>query len=160
MALDFPGTPSDGQTYTSGTTTWTYSSASGAWKITSSGPTGFTGSQGVGFTGSQGVLGYTGSAGSGSGGSFTLTTVEVNIGSNPRRSGAFGITGTGLTPGKPVFIQQAVGPYTGKGTLEDEAEMDQVNVTALVEDATNIIAYWTSTYDVRGNLKFNYIIGA
>jgi len=71
-ALDFPSSPTNGQAFVSGTTTWTYSSAKGVWNITSNGPlgvTGYTGSQGVigytgslGYTGSQGV-GYTGSSG-------------------------------------------------------------------------------------------------
>jgi hypothetical protein len=71
-ALDFPSSPTNGQGFVSGTTTWTYSSAKGVWNITSNGPlgvTGYTGSQGVigyngslGYTGSQGT-GYTGSAG-------------------------------------------------------------------------------------------------
>ena len=34
-ALDFPPSPVDGQTYTSGSTTWTYNAAYGVWRITS-----------------------------------------------------------------------------------------------------------------------------
>ena len=63
-ALDFPNSPTNGQTYNSGGIVWTYNSTVGAWKITSSGvpgPTGFTGS--IGFTGSQGVAGPTGPTG-------------------------------------------------------------------------------------------------
>jgi hypothetical protein len=72
-ALDFPSSPTNGQAFVSGTTTWTYSSAKGVWNITSNGPlgvTGYTGSQGgtgyvgsLGYTGSQGNIGYTGSSG-------------------------------------------------------------------------------------------------
>jgi hypothetical protein len=90
----------------------------------------------------------------------TVTTVEVNIGPNPARSGSFGIAGVGLTPGKPVMIQQAAGPYTGKGTLADEAEMDQLTVTAVVTSTTLITAYYTSQYQVSGNFKFDYLVGA
>jgi hypothetical protein len=99
-------------------------------------------------------------SGGGGGGSASFTNVEINIASIGRNSGSFTITGTGLTTGKPVFIQQAVGPYTGKGTLADEAEMDQLLVTASVINSTTIRAYWTSHYPVRGNFKFNYLIGA
>ena len=49
--LNFPSSPTDGQTYTSGTTTWTYRTSYGVWDITSSGPTGYTGSKGTTFIG-------------------------------------------------------------------------------------------------------------
>lgn len=72
-ALDFPSSPTNGQGFVSGTTTWTYSSAKGVWNITSTGPigvTGYTGSRGIdgiigvdGYTGSKGDIGYTGSSG-------------------------------------------------------------------------------------------------
>jgi hypothetical protein len=84
----------------------------------------------------------------------------VNLGSTPRRSGRFTIAGSGLTPGTPAVINKAVGPYTGKGTRADEAEMDGISVTASVTSATQITAYWQSTTPVRGNVKFNYLIGA
>lgn len=92
----------------------------------------------------------------------TLTTVEVSLGSAPdaRRSGSFTITGAGLTIGKAVLIQQASGPYTGKGAREDEAEMDPVSVTGKVLDATTIRCYWNSPNRVRGNYKFNYLVSA
>lgn len=54
MALDFPSSPTNGQVYTSGTTSWTWYNDVGAWRITSSGPTGYTGSKGdTGYTGSR-----------------------------------------------------------------------------------------------------------
>ena len=66
-ALDFPASPSGGDEYTKGTTTWTYDSAKGYWKVIANGvigPTGYTGSRGLqGYTGSQGLQGYTGSQG-------------------------------------------------------------------------------------------------
>lgn len=96
----------------------------------------------------------------GSPGAAVLSTAEVALGTTPRRSGRFTIPGTGLTVGKPLLIVQAVGPYTGKGTLADEAEMDQITVAASVTSATEITAYWVSAYLVAGNFKFNYMIGA
>lgn len=90
----------------------------------------------------------------------TLTTVEVNVGSVPKSGGTFTIAGAALTVGKPVLINQAVGPYTGKGTLPDEAEMDQVNVAASVTGAATITAYWSSARRVKGNFKFNYQVSA
>lgn len=94
------------------------------------------------------------------GAGVTLTTVEVNVGSVPKSGGTFTIAGAALTVGKPVLINQAVGPYTGKGTLPDEAEMDQVNVAASVTGAATITAYWSSARRVKGNFKFNYQVSA
>ena len=96
----------------------------------------------------------------GGGGSTVLSTVEVNLGSVPKRSGKFTISGVGLTTGKPVHISKAVGPYTGKGTRADEAEMDAVQVSATVTGSTTITAYWNSPSPVKGNLKFDYFVGA
>jgi hypothetical protein len=127
------------------------------------GPPGPAGADGEdGPMGPPGPTGPQGPAGGGGGG-LTLSTAEVSLGAAPyaRRSGSFQITGlSGLTTGKAVSIQQANGPYTGKGTREDEAEMDQVTVTAKVASATVIQAYWASTYRVRGNVKFDYAVSA
>lgn len=89
-----------------------------------------------------------------------LLTTEVNLGSTPTYSGKFTIAGTSMTVGKPVLIQQAAGPYTGKGTLGDEAE-DQVSVSASVTSSTVITAYWQAVETpVAGNVKFNYTVSA
>lgn len=92
----------------------------------------------------------------------TLSTVEKDLGSLPRNAGTFDITGlSGLTPAKPVLVQQAAGPYTGKGTLADEAEMDMVSATGYVVDATTIRVYWNLlTSFIVGNVKFNYTVSA
>lgn len=89
---------------------------------------------------------------------LALSEVEVNLG-GPRRTGRFTIAGTGMVAGKPVLITQAVGPYTGKGTRADEAEMDHVSATGSVTSETVITAYWQSHSPVRGNFKFNYVVG-
>jgi hypothetical protein len=91
--------------------------------------------------------------------SLAFSSVEVDLG-DAKTGGKFTIAGSGMTVGKPVMIQQAVGPYTGKGTRADEAEMDQVTVTASVTAANTITAYWASPRRVKGNFKFNYAIGA
>jgi hypothetical protein len=90
----------------------------------------------------------------------TLQTVEKNLGSIPVRSGRFTISGTGLVTGKPVFVVQASGPYTGKGTRSDEAERDHVSVTGKVINSTTIECFWNSATKVRGNFKFDYFLGA
>lgn len=46
MAINFPDTPANGQIFTVGSTSWTYYTDPGVWKITT-GPTGYTGSQGA-----------------------------------------------------------------------------------------------------------------
>jgi len=90
--------------------------------------------------------------------------VEKDLGTSPLFSGTFDITGlSGLTAGKPVYIQQAAGPYTGKGTREDEAEMDQAIITGYAVDANTIRAYWTAqpkSGPLAGNVKFAFIAGS
>ncbi len=90
----------------------------------------------------------------------TFTTIEVNLGNQRRRSGKFSITSSGLTIGKQVMIYQASGPYTGKGTLADESEMDGITVNGLVTSSTNIDCYWNCQTFVIGNFKFNYLINS
>ena len=93
--------------------------------------------------------------------SRAFTTVEKNLGAVPKSGGKFTITGfSGLTIGKVVNIFKAVGPYTNKGTRADEAEMDAITVSASVTAADTITAYWNSATRVKGNYKFNYLIGA
>lgn len=88
-----------------------------------------------------------------------LDVIEVDLGATARRSGSFTIAGTGMTPGAPVQIAKAAGPYTGKGARADEAELDQITATAVVETASLIRVYWQSAGPVRGNFKFSYLIG-
>lgn len=50
MAIDFPTSPTNGQTLVSGTSTYTWNSTAGTWDLTTStvvGPTGPTGPSGV-----------------------------------------------------------------------------------------------------------------
>jgi hypothetical protein len=92
------------------------------------------------------------------GGSATINSVEVSLSSTATKAGNFVIAGlTGLTPGNPIMIMQAAGPYTGKGTLDDEAEMDAISVTGYALNATTIKCMWQSAHAVIGNFKFNYI---
>lgn len=95
-----------------------------------------------------------------SSGGLSLTEIEVDLGSPAMRSGSFQITGlSGLSAGRPVLITQSNGPYTGKGNLADEAEMDQVSVTGKTTSTTAIQCYWTSSAPVLGNFKFAYVVG-
>jgi hypothetical protein len=99
-----------------------------------------------------------GTPGAGPGG-LTLTTVEANLASIARYSGKFNITSSGLTTGRPVMIIKANGPYTGKGTRSDEAEMDAITVSGKTTSTTNIECFWQSDTAVRGNHKFDYAVG-
>lgn len=112
-----------------------------------------------GMMGPPGPQGAPGAAGGGGGG-LTLTTVEKDLGSVPVNAGTFTIAGS-FTAGKAVLITQAAGPYTNKGTLEDEAEMDPITATAYTVDTTTIRAYWHAAHGpVQGNVKFNYAVSA
>jgi hypothetical protein len=99
-----------------------------------------------------------GTPGGGPGG-LTLSTVEVNLGSYPRRYGKFNITSSGLTAGRPALVRKANGPYTNKGTRADEAEMDDVTASGKTTSTTNIECYWQCSTRVRGNHKFDYVVG-
>jgi hypothetical protein len=99
-------------------------------------------------------------AGGGGGGNPALTTIEVDLGIKPRKSGRFTFAVSGQTVGKPLSIFQAVAPYTGKGTRADEAEMDTVVCSGYVKDASTVEVFWQCSTRVRGNRKFNYFIGA
>jgi hypothetical protein len=92
---------------------------------------------------------------------FNLTEVEKNLGSIPAWSGSFQITGlSGLTPDAPVMITQSNGPYTGKGSLADEAE-EQVSVSGKVLNTTTIQCYWESVNGpIAGNVKFLYAVAS
>ena len=94
------------------------------------------------------------------GGGATFTQYEANLGSVPVPNGSFSITGTGLTTGKTVLIAQSAAAYTGKGTYADEIEMDQIVISAYVQDATTIKCHWGSNTRVAGNVKFNYLVSA
>lgn len=87
-----------------------------------------------------------------------MNQVEVNLGTVPRRGGHFDITTTGLTTGQNVIVEQINGPYTGKGTQADEAEMDQLTVSGQAISSTVIRCYWGSPTHVRGNFKFAYTL--
>ena len=85
-ALNFPSSPTNGQTSSAAGVTWTYSNTYATWNITSSGPTGYVGSQG--YSGSQGIIGYTGSKG---------TDGVIGYNGSNGYNGSQGYTGSGAT---------------------------------------------------------------
>ena len=83
MALDFPNTPTNGQIYTSGNTSWSYNSARGVWKILSStSPTAIISQS---FTGNGSNTQYTIAGG------YTIGTLAVYI------NGVKAVDGTDVT---------------------------------------------------------------
>ena len=77
-----------------------------------------------------------------SGGGATATTVEVDLGIKPVWQGRFVITDAAITAASKVQCWQAPGPYTGKGTRADEAEMSPVQVTMVVPGAGIATVSW------------------
>jgi hypothetical protein len=96
--------------------------------------------------GPQGPQGPQGQAGGGGG---SATTVEVNLGSAACWRGKFTITDGAITAVKKILCWQAPGPYTGKGSLADEAEIAPVQVTAVAPAAGSAVVYWNSVIGYR-----------
>lgn len=92
-----------------------------------------------GMMGPRGATGATGPAGGGGG---SATTIEVNLGATAQWQGRFTITDAGISGTSKVLCWQAPGPYTGKGTRADEAEMQPVMITAVNPASGTATAYW------------------
>lgn len=98
------------------------------------------------------------------------SSLEVNLGAAAFR-GSFTITHPAISSTKKINVWQAPGPYTGKGTRADEAEMQPVSIIAANPGAGSATVYWQTppivSYNngisqrigkVKGNVKFNYAI--
>lgn len=85
-----------------------------------------------------------------------MSLVDVDLG-NTADSGRFTIPGSGFDMTKRVVINAAPGPYTGKGTMTDEAEMDAITVIGAVLDSSTIECFWHAIPGpVRGHFNFQY----
>ena len=145
------------------------------------GPPGSSGVQGIqgiaGTTGAQGPLGpavfldaepgedglngppgATGPQGPPGGGGGSWSTIEQNLGGVGTESwrGRFTLVDAAISPTSKVVISQASGPYTGKGTRADEAEMDPLWCVA-EPGSGQAIVYWrtmagvsTTFSEIRG----------
>jgi hypothetical protein len=100
---------------------------------------------------------------------YGVGTVEVNLGATPRFQGRFTIADLEITALRVVQCWQAPGPYTGKGTRVDEAEMQMVQVIAVNPGAGSATVYWQTPPmiaargairigRIRGNVKFYYTV--
>lgn len=101
---------------------------------------------------------------------LTTEQVEVDLGA-PKTSGSFTISDADILSTSKLLIWQAPGPYTGKGTLADEAAMVKVTSLLAVTAAASAKVYWsTEPFTVmadgiavrrnliEGNVKFHYMI--
>lgn len=80
----------------------------------------------------------------GGGGGATATTIEVNTGSVASWRGKFTITDAAIGGTSKVLVWKAPGPYTGKGTRADEAEMDLLQITTVIPAAGSASVHWES----------------
>lgn len=78
----------------------------------------------------------------GGGGGASATTVEVDLGAVAAFMGRFTITDAAITATSKVLCWQAPGPYTGKGTLADEASMQPVSVIAVNPATGSAVVEW------------------
>lgn len=74
--------------------------------------------------------------------SVAATTVEKDLGSTPTWRGKFTITDAAIDATKKILCWQAPGPYTGKGTLADESEMQPVSVISVEPLAGSAVVRW------------------
>lgn len=74
--------------------------------------------------------------------SVSATTVEVNLGSAAVWTGKFTITDAAISGTSKVLCWQAPGPYTGKGTRADEAELQPVSVIAVEPGSGSAVVKW------------------
>lgn len=75
-------------------------------------------------------------------GSMTATTVEVDLGSTAKFAGKFTITDASIGATSKVMVWQAPGPYTGKGTRADEAELQPVSIISVEPAAGSAVVKW------------------
>lgn len=118
------------------------------------GAPGATGPTGIGIPGQDGQdgdffflpgpPGPKGDTGAPGGGGGSATTVEVNLGSTAKTTGKFTITDAAIGAASKVLVWQAPGPYTGKGTRADEAELAPVRVLSCEQAAGSAVVKWSS----------------
>jgi hypothetical protein len=74
--------------------------------------------------------------------------IDVDLGSKPKSSGNFTITGS-FNTGKPVLITLTPNPI-------DDAEWDIIDVVGFCVSGSTIQCYWTSNTVVSGIKNFTY----
>ena len=76
------------------------------------------------------VAGITATVTIAGGAGASWTEIEANLGDAHWR-GKFTVIDAAVSPTSKIIIQQAPGPYTGKGTRADETEMDFISCFAV-----------------------------
>lgn len=84
----------------------------------------------------------------GSSGGGSATIVEVDLGSTLVARGKFTIVDALILASSKVLCWKAPGPYTGKGTRADEAEMDPLNVVCVYPATGSAVVVWESALAV------------
>lgn len=87
----------------------------------------------------------------------TIFQTTVDLGTRPKRSGVFTITGSGFTPGSQVYVTMA--SSRPGSDLYDSIEMDQIILTGIVTSSTTIQVNWGSKTWVKNQYTFNYWLG-
>jgi hypothetical protein len=150
MAIDFPSSPTNGQTYTSGGTTWVYDSSVPAWNLQNTvisgptGPTGPTGPAGTAFVGYDNEIHVSGVDGSDSTGNgdllnpvatiaYAITLVTSNRNTIVVHPGTYAESPT-LTA--KTFLKSANGPANNdgpyiNGTVTVPTAANQTQITGL-----------------------------
>lgn len=85
------------------------------------------------------------------------TVAEKDLGSTPAHTGTFTVTDASILATSELLVWQVQGPYTGKGTRADEAEMDDVRCIAYPSAGAMTVRWFSDTF-VKGNFKFAYLI--
>lgn len=70
----------------------------------------------------------------------------MNLGATAKTTGKFTITDAAIGATSKVLCWQAPGPYTGKGTRADEAEMQPVTVIATEQAAGSAVVKWQTPF--------------
>ncbi len=74
------------------------------------------------------------------------------IGPNPKRSGSFILTTTGLNTGRQLIVQHATG-----GFYNDDLEMDAIAFNGIATSSTTAKIFWNCRSAVGGNKNFNFL---
>jgi hypothetical protein len=144
MAINFPAAPVDGENFTAGDFTWTYSSSVGAWNLRGqpftgpTGPTGPTGAPGTATnTGATGPTGATGDTG-------------------PSVTGPTGATGAASTvtgPTGPTGLTGSTGPTGPTGATGSDGQFTITGPTAPTPPVVGEV--WYNDNDGRTYIYYN-----
>lgn len=78
----------------------------------------------------------------GGGGGASATEIEIDLGATAVWTGRFTITDAAISATSKVLCWQSPGPYTGKGTRADEAEMQPVQVISVTPATGSAVVRW------------------